>query len=113
MSDCGVIEFATGATLQSSTLLNGEVQNSTITGSAIDTARLTNLTSIDDASVQLIALAISDLPKEQLAILAKAIMDALGLLQRAEETRRQFLLPFPHPPLHPCTSRQLQKVTAS
>lgn len=84
MNDCCGVEFAAGVTLQGSTFVDGEIQNSTILGSRIEDARITSLTSIDDASVQLIAIAMSDMSKDQLAILAKAIMEAMPKLEVAK-----------------------------
>lgn len=85
MNDCCGVEFAAGVTLQGSTFVDGEIQNSVIMGSRIEDARIANLTSIDEESVRLIAIAMSDMPPDQLAILAKAIMEVLPKLEVAEE----------------------------
>lgn len=86
---CGQINFLEGGTLKDVTLLNGSATGLTMQGGSIDSSGITNLTFIDERSVQALADALGSLPPPYLAKLAHALEQAL----RCESCK-----PVPPPP---------------
>lgn len=79
--NCGEISFMDGGTLNSATITNSTVQGSVINGSHIEASGLYKVTEVDDATAQVIATAISELGTEDLRALAKAIADAMPVVE--------------------------------
>lgn len=81
MTGCGGADVIDGGTVTNSTVTNSTVQGSVINGSAITASSLNTITSVDSGSALVIANAISKLSTEELRALAKAISDAMPLVE--------------------------------
>lgn len=82
-NNCGEIGFVDGGVINSATVSNSAIQGSIINGSEISASSLKNITSVDDATAQVIATAISRLGVEELRGLAKALADAMPVIEPA------------------------------
>lgn len=83
MSGCGNNGPIEGGFINHSTVANSTIQGSAINGSVISASSLQTVTSVDDASALVIANAIAKLSTEELRALAKAICDAMPLVEVA------------------------------
>lgn len=94
MSDCGGTDYSRGATLLEARISDAKISDSIISNSEFTAGAITNLASIDDISVEKIAAALSQLPPESLARLAKAIVAAISITPAAQpDTTTQPELP--------------------
>lgn len=79
--NCGAPSFMDGGTINSATVTNSTVQGSVINGSHIEASALHKVTEVDDATAQVLANAISKLGTEELRALAKAIAEAMPVIE--------------------------------
>ena len=76
---CGPIEFIQGGTIIDVTITSSNIQNSTISGSVLSGCTLTNLVSIDEASLRTIINAMTKLSADELRPLADALNRAASI----------------------------------
>lgn len=74
---CGEIRFMEGGTIKDATILSSSIVNSSISSSVLDSSSITNLSSIDSASVRVIMQAIAALSPADLQVLIQALLDAM------------------------------------
>lgn len=79
--DCGGSNFQDGGTITNATVTNSAVQGSVINGSAITASAIEKLTSLDQSSALVVANAIAGLDTESLRALAKAICEAMPVIE--------------------------------
>ena len=85
---CGPIEFIQGGTIIDATITSSSIQNSTISGSVLSGCTLTNLVSIDDASLRTIINAMTKLSDAELRPLADALHH-VATIEAAEQPAGQ------------------------
>ena len=76
---CGPIEFIQGGTIIDATITSSNIQNSTISGSVLSGCTLTNLVSIDEASLRTIINAMTKLSADELRPRADALKRAASI----------------------------------
>lgn len=81
--NCSAPSFMDGGTINSATVTNSTVQGSVINGSHIEASALHKVTEVDEATAQVLANAIAKLGTEELRALAKAIADAMPVIEPA------------------------------
>lgn len=81
MNECGDIGYLKGGAISESDIVSSRISNSNLVGCVIESAHMTNLSSIDELSAQRIADAIAALPTEKLMPLATAIAKAMSSKQ--------------------------------
>lgn len=79
MADCGALEYVRGGMIAEAYVTATSITESRISSSIIRSSEIQKLSAIDEASAQVIAQALSQLPESALAELAKAIMGALQI----------------------------------
>ena len=79
MSQCGGSQFVSGGTLESSKIITPEIVGGSLSSVVLDGTTITNLTSLDEASLVTVMNGLTKLPKEQLQVLADAIFKALTI----------------------------------
>lgn len=77
MSSCGCDNIPRGGTLVESTIASAEILGSKISASTLDSSKITNLTDIDEASAKILLSKLAELSPEYLAVLAKAVSEAM------------------------------------
>lgn len=80
-TNCGAINFMDGGVINNATVTNSTVQGSVISGSHIEASALHKVTEIDEASTHVLVTAISKLDTESLRALAKAIAEAMPVIE--------------------------------
>lgn len=83
MPNCGNTGLQDGGVINNATITGSSIQGSVINGSHIEASALYKVTEVDDATAQVIATAISKLDTEQLRALAKAISEAMPVIEAA------------------------------
>lgn len=81
--NCGAQSFMDGGTINNATVTNSTVQGSVINGSHIEASALHKVTEVDEATAKVLATAISKLDTEELRALAKAIAEAMPVIEPA------------------------------
>lgn len=84
--NCGSIEFLAGGTINQSSILNSQITSSEVSGSTLKTCKVESLTSVDEASAQVIADALSALPANKLQALVEKLMASMKYEDAAEPT---------------------------
>lgn len=79
--NCSAPSFVDGGTINNATVTNSTVQGSLINGSHIEASALHKVTEVDESTAQVFATAISKLGTEELRALAKAIAEAMPVIE--------------------------------
>lgn len=77
MSSCGGNDFTRGGALLETTISSSLILGSTVSASTLDSSKITNLTDIDEASAKILLSKLAELSPEYLAVLAKAVSEAM------------------------------------
>lgn len=77
MSNCGCDNIPRGGTLVETTIASATILGGKISASTIDSSKITNLTDIDEASAKILLSKLAELSPEYLAVLAKAVSEAM------------------------------------
>lgn len=80
-TNCGAPSFMDGGTINNATVTNSTVQGAVINGSHIEASALYKVTDVDEASARVIAAALTKLDTEELRALAKAIAEAMPVIE--------------------------------
>lgn len=76
--NCGSIEYLSGGTVNQASILNSQITSSEVSNSTLKTCAIESLTSVDDASAQVIADALAALPSNKLQALVEALMQSMS-----------------------------------